>query len=371
MGTRYPRYIDVIQFTLNLFEIVNTIYLHYYKNINYLEKRHIEAMNISSQHFKEETLLSKRTYLMESFHTLEQHFQQLNADLMASGHESERDMFDQRNLTFQTIIVTSSVMFASITTVISQGVIDQKASEVLFILYSFFSSISLGFLCLSMTINFEVILRCSHFMYLRAKAHAALLKKAINDTSVMIETMRSLRVNEGDIPERPIITNMDIEEAKKLFEQYEERIHGYMETREKIIEGVYQKTMKYEKKITFQKFWNEYCKFWSGLAITFYHLGSISLVFAIGLFFWVEFSLTYHNFTAAAIAVIVVFVTIVSSLSLIRKVHDDNKNFSNSVKEKSHQISRIYDNESDASGHYVSLKESNINERSIKDDNDN
>jgi hypothetical protein len=57
---------------------------------------------------------------MELFTSLEKHFQQLNADLIGSSKESERDMFDQRNQQFQTILLASSVMFSALSTVIIQ-----------------------------------------------------------------------------------------------------------------------------------------------------------------------------------------------------------------------------------------------------------
>jgi hypothetical protein len=50
--------------------------------------------------------------------------------LISSSKESESDMFDQRNQSFQTVILSASVMFSSLSTVIIQGlVIELTLSE--------------------------------------------------------------------------------------------------------------------------------------------------------------------------------------------------------------------------------------------------
>ena len=111
---------------------------------------HDKSIKLASKLHNQSIQTEKRTYLMETFTDIEQHFQvrfylsyaqlrispilsflklilsppfyqQLNADLISSSKESERDMFDQRNQSFQTIILSASVMFGSLSTVIIQG----------------------------------------------------------------------------------------------------------------------------------------------------------------------------------------------------------------------------------------------------------
>ena len=89
---------------------------------------------------------------------------QLITDLNGSHRESQRDMFDQMNKNLQNIILTASVLFAALTTIITQGELDDP-NEAFLVLYSTFCSMS--FLCLFLSIVFsvEALRTLSQFMY--------------------------------------------------------------------------------------------------------------------------------------------------------------------------------------------------------------
>lgn len=140
-----------------------------------------EALKLARDHHAVDVSNTQKTYLLELYYSLEQHFQQLNADLISSGRESERDMFDQRNQIMQTIILASSVMFSSLSTVIVQGIIPQKAPSEVFVSYAFFFSISFVFLFVAIIISLEVIRRSSEFMYKRSKNHSMRLEKTLSE----------------------------------------------------------------------------------------------------------------------------------------------------------------------------------------------
>ena len=112
------------------------------------QDRHLDALRKAKFQHQVSLRTTKETYLLELFHNLEQHFQQLNADLIASTRESERDMFDQRNQAFQTIILSSSVMFSALSTVIVQGYLDSNTNHIYAACYAASSAIS--FACLSL-----------------------------------------------------------------------------------------------------------------------------------------------------------------------------------------------------------------------------
>ena len=128
---------------------------------------------------------------MAAFNDLEKHFQQLNADLINNARESESDMFDQRNQSFQTIILSSSVMFSSLATVIIQGFLPSNANYALYISYALTCALSFMFLFLSIVLCIEVVLRASRFMYYRAQAHSDQLKKSIGATREMLSGIRT------------------------------------------------------------------------------------------------------------------------------------------------------------------------------------
>ena len=107
----------------------------------------------------------KQTYLLQLFSDLEQHFHQLNADLIASTREGERDMYDQRNQGLQTIILASSVMFAALSTLLVEGELPGNASEFMYVGFALFAGLSFSLLFLCIVISIEVTMRSSKFMY--------------------------------------------------------------------------------------------------------------------------------------------------------------------------------------------------------------
>ena len=100
-------------------------------------------------------------------------------------------MFDQRNQSFQSIILASSVMFAALSTVIIQGFLPPDSSEFIFVAYALTCSLSFAFLFLSVVLSIEVILRASSFMYHRARQHTADLRDAIIRTKRKLDQMRN------------------------------------------------------------------------------------------------------------------------------------------------------------------------------------
>eukprot|EP00596_Hydrurales_sp_CCMP1899_P002271 CAMPEP_0119041198 /NCGR_PEP_ID=MMETSP1177-20130426/11384_1 /TAXON_ID=2985 /ORGANISM="Ochromonas sp, Strain CCMP1899" /LENGTH=507 /DNA_ID=CAMNT_0007007049 /DNA_START=70 /DNA_END=1593 /DNA_ORIENTATION=- len=154
------------------------------------KKRHEESMALAQMQHEKDLKIAKQTYLMAAFTSLEQHFQQLNADLISSSKESESDMFDQRNQSFQTVILSASVMFSSLSTVIIQGFLPTNADEFLFVSYALTSALSFAFLFLSIVLCIEVILRASSFMYNRARKQTTQLREAIQKTKLMMKRIR-------------------------------------------------------------------------------------------------------------------------------------------------------------------------------------
>jgi hypothetical protein len=122
------------------------------------QTRQLHKAEIEDERLRHEKSLTtlKKTYLLDMFYSIQQHFQQLNSDLIGSTRESERDMFDQRNQGLQTIILASSVMFSALCTVIVQGYLPTNAAHVIFVLYAAFSTLSFLFLFLSIVICIEV-----------------------------------------------------------------------------------------------------------------------------------------------------------------------------------------------------------------------
>eukprot|EP00981_Chlorochromonas_danica_P000329 scaffold85_cov175-Ochromonas_danica.AAC.14 len=261
-------------------------------------------------------LQAKRCYLLELLYDLEQHFQQLNADLIASGNESERDMFDQRNQSFQTMILASSVMFTGLSTAIVDGTLPPGTAEWLIIAFSTTAALSFFFLFICVVICVELVIRASNFMYRRAKRHANNLKRAIFETKSL---MQQLNMQEGqglrEADKRRIITNMDDQALNSEWKGHESKLQRFLDQRENIndliavVDHVNPSEPRDAKKmISFQDFWKQSCSFWNHVAVIFFYLGTGCLLLCIMVFMWAAFSSNqkYDNQSAAIIAIVLI-----------------------------------------------------------------
>lgn len=301
------------------------------------EVRHRHAVELAKKQHENDMKLVKQTYLLDLFNSLEQHFQQLNADLISSSRESERDMFDQRNQSFQTIILASTVMFSALSNVIVQGTIPSDSGDFLLIAYSLTSSLSFFFLFICVVLCIELVIRISTFMYRRGKVHSNSLQSAINDTKIMMKALRGESSSSDPIrtdslqssrfhndrlsvsslnsenncssrsgASRRNIIKMGKNEIDDEFEKHEPEIRRYLSQRQKI-----NQVEQHE----FKRFWDESCEFWWMLAIWFFYGGSLNLLLALMVFMWAEFVIYYNCILGAIIGVVLLgFILIVGVL---------------------------------------------------------
>ena len=327
--------------------------------LNKARERHKEAMTLAQEQHKKNLAEVKRTYLLELFNNLEQHFQQLNADLIASSKESERDMFDQRNQSFQTIILASSVMFTALSTAIVDGNLADSSSQLIIIAYALTSSLSFAFLFLCVVICIEIVMRASSFMYRRAHKHTEALRDAICKTKDMmfklrngarhrnrpgnnnnssteesredeaikspassIPTTESEKLGIGITNRKPFgraIATMEEEMLEEEWRKHEYEIQRYLAEREKINDScaVVDNSDDNSSKKSFQQFWRESCKFWAELAILFFYAGTLNLLISIMIFMWTTFLKIYQSLVAAAIAVSLISLGLVIGIATV------------------------------------------------------
>jgi hypothetical protein len=289
-------------------------------------QRHLESIELAKKQHENDMKTVKQTYLLELFNSLEQHFQQLNADLIASSRESERDMFDQRNQSFQTIILASTVMFSALASIIVDGNLPLHSGAFLLVAYSLTCSLSFSFLFLCIVFCIELVIRTSSFMYKRGKSHTRSLRKAINDTKGMMRELRgegkgasasadnlraglnvdSLKDTNKPGSIRRAISRMKPSEIETEFERHEAEIRGYLKKREVLNDSA--AITSYRDEVTgvkrpFKHFWEESCETWWSLAILLFYGGSLNMLLALMIYMWAQYYLFYNSIVAAVIGV--------------------------------------------------------------------
>lgn len=303
------------------------------------EVRHRHAIELAKKQHENDMKLVKQTYLLDLFNSLEQHFQQLNADLISSSRESERDMFDQRNQSFQTIILASTVMFSALSNVIVQGTIPSDSGDFLLIAYSLTSSLSFFFLFICVVLCIELVIRISTFMYRRGKVHSNSLQSAINDTKIMMKALRGESSSSDPVradslqssrfhndrlsvsslnsenngssrsgASRRNIIKMGSNEINDEFEKHEPEIRRYLSQRQKINQVELHE---------FKRFWDDSCEFWWMLAIWFFYGGSLNLLLALMVFMWAQFVIYYNCILGAITSVVLLGLILIVGVLIV------------------------------------------------------
>lgn len=222
---------------------------------------------------------------------IEELFVQLESDLISNNREAERDMYEQRNQQLQTLILSSSIMFAAMTTVIIQGILPTESTSLSIYIMALSGGMAFTLLFLSISLCVEILLQSSRFMFRRAAFYKDSLNRARGDAENIISKMK-----------RDIGTESSVE-------GYGWNQKKHLELREKIMMEALAKRKDIQKSLlgdlqSFDAFWKDYCansKMWA--VISFYS-GTFCTLITCGVFIQAQYSITYHNPIAAMLSIV-------------------------------------------------------------------
>jgi uncharacterized membrane protein len=349
-------------------------------------ERHEVALAVSQNLLSKSLTETKRYYLLELYNNLEQHFQQLNADLIASCKEAERDMFDQRNQSLQTIILSSSVMFGALSTAIVNGTLIDGSSSFIVWGFGICSALSFGALFLSIVLCIETVMRASLFMYRRAQLYTDLLRNAIDGTRKIMDGMRQHTEYESNAEKIRKISQMPEEELEKEFKNHEKIIREYLKHRENIntraamlrsgrrarnvqsiprngngngddsgISSILRNrrgehpgsptgvsiksndslfsgsSEEISVQMTFNEFWDEKCQWYASKAFGLFYFGTGTLLITIAFYLYSKFYYQYHTELFAWFSCIIVVVLFVFGSFLARHLRNETKVYNRKV----------------------------------------
>ena len=161
----------------------------FYKSQAKEQSRHEEELELMRQQHEKELNAAKQAYLINTFTHIEQYCQELNENLINSTRDAERDMVDQRNQQYQTILVASTVMLTALFTVLVQGRLPVLANQAVKLTFSFSTAGSTGFIMINVLLCIQLIYRVSQFMYRKTEGHLRKINGAIESTK---QTMKKL-----------------------------------------------------------------------------------------------------------------------------------------------------------------------------------
>jgi len=262
--------------------------------------------------FKESLKFNKESFLIDSKKELKQHEQQLIADYIHNLKESERDMFDQKNQQFQTIIVSASVMFAALSTVIIQGIIPSNSCSFLFIAYALTTALSFGYLFICIVICIEIISNASAFMFKKSKDEHKNLKKYFSQLNE--------QTNEYKDYEAEDVEKMNNEELQIFLSKHRNYIDKKLSKRDEFYEvyGLVKNNDDKKANTTFfSDYFDETLKPSGEIALSLFYGGTYNLLMAIIIFMFSKFYLSYNSETGAALSFALIGISVLIGVGIV------------------------------------------------------
>uniref|UniRef100_A0A6V3JST6 Uncharacterized protein n=1 Tax=Lotharella globosa TaxID=91324 RepID=A0A6V3JST6_9EUKA len=156
------------------------------KSVDADKRRHNESVRLSNNLHKQAVHLEHTLHQAQLYSALEQHLQDITSDLIVAGKEADRDMWDQRNAQFQTLLLSATVMFAAGMAVIVEGELPQDTGNVLIVGYSASVGMSFAFLFVSIILCIRIVVSMSDFMYHLTNHHQGVVSGLVQKaTGVM------------------------------------------------------------------------------------------------------------------------------------------------------------------------------------------
>lgn len=347
----------------------------YHSEARKSSEMHSNIINTGSSQHEEVSIAAKTTYMVESLVSVVEHFQQLDADLLDSARDSERDMFDQKNRHHQTIILSSSAMFSALATVIIQGILPNSTNNIIVALYGLSSSLSFAFLFISIILCIQIVRVSSEFMYTKAYKQRRIFSKLLTDfnkkfgkeKSIAIGLVASSPINRSRSPtiDGPVSGGAPVRDAaagqggrispignrnKKRnkraslvqddnyismqWKSHVESIRNYLNERTNInkalIDTEPDRSVRGGAKRnatssgigmpSFENHWKKHLKYFSLVASRCFFLGTGFLQVAILLYLWAIFDIYYSSRAGAIISVTIIGLALSISLVALRRL---------------------------------------------------
>jgi len=149
------------------------------KSVENDSKRHKETVQLTEELHSASHQLERSLHQSQLCSALEQHLQDITSDLIVAGKEADRDMWDQRNAQFQTLLLSATVMFAAGMAVIVEGELPEKSETAIIIGYSASVGMSFAFLFVSIILCIRIVVAMSSFMYRLTNHHQSVVTNLV------------------------------------------------------------------------------------------------------------------------------------------------------------------------------------------------
>jgi hypothetical protein len=273
-------------------------------------------------------------------------------------------MFDQKNQQLQTLILSSTVMFAALSTIIVQGYLPNNVNKFMAAAFGLFCGISFAFLVISLVLCVEIMLLASRFMLNRAVKIAQNVEAAREDTDRLffkvIKKNFNLEPPEPDYYHNKQAENSSASLSLNAFDDNMNRLNmvgsisrrEYLSQRHRIFADNFKSIAKSENNVnvdelwrdiergqtslmtdrrgiihsflpskaeSFEMFWKRRCDFESEIALFCFYGGTGTMLLSVLIFLYEQFTVTYSNSWGGYLGCSCIALSLIFSFYIARK----------------------------------------------------
>ena len=152
-------------------------------------KMHRESRRLDRKLHQATAKLDHKLHHAQLCASLEQHLQDITSSLVTAGREADRDMWDQRNAQFQTLLLASTVMFGAGMAVIVEGELPTATPEAIVIAFGVSIGCSFATLFISIILSLRVVISMSRFMYQLTNHHQSVVTNLVINATVVMDRL--------------------------------------------------------------------------------------------------------------------------------------------------------------------------------------
>jgi len=262
------------------------------------QHHHNEELSVAEQQLLESLKAEKIKYLISIFADVESYYQELNGNLLNNTLDAERDMIDQRNQQYQTLLISSTIMIGATIGILFQAPMPTDAPDEAVIIYATAIAASILFLLIAIGLCIKILISVGKYMKENSRIY-------INHFQQTRDITRNIIANFPTRKQASIIGSAPPSELELLWKNHECNIFDYLGARQKYdIELTRLKTNDGLRR--FHNFWKYYCSRLGSLVSWLFYLGTITMLLSIEIYFYCLFWYRFQSSIASYITVSII-----------------------------------------------------------------
>lgn len=307
--------------------VINDRDLHL-KALDLENVQHKVEKDTSQWQHKEGLFTDKKNYLITMFADIESYIQELNANLLSSTLDAERDMVDQRNQQFQTILIAGTIMLGATIGVLFQAPLPQTSDDYIVGVYATSIAASIMLLFISVGLCVKVISLVSRYMYRYSERNMNYVRRASKEALIVMRSIlygldvdKNGKCNSNQYAKSRKFSTMDNNTLHSTWMEHEKNVKKYLDMRNELNDNFLNDSGDVDEKSgdfkRFNRFWEKHCKTSGRFAYVCFYAGTICMLVSVITFMYAVFDKQFENLIAGYISIAVIGASLVACCAIV------------------------------------------------------